>query len=131
MECYITSDEEDSKENDKSEKSEIKVAEVVSITEADLKYSPISSKKGQGYSARNIMVKQRKPLVSTAIIAKKVEDIADSLGKNENSKLSKMRPKPISAPINPAVKGLVNPSILTSNVKEDDVIIEEELESYE
>ena len=78
MECYIKSDEEDSKENDNSEKSEVKVPEIVCITEADLKYSPISSKKGQGYSARNIMVKQRKPLVIAAIIAKKVEDIVES-----------------------------------------------------
>ena len=77
------------------------------------------------------MFKQRKPLVSTAIIAKKVEDIADPSGKNENTKLSKMRPKPISAPINPVMNGLVNPSMLTSNNKEDDAIIEEEFESYE
>ena len=69
LEYYISSDEEKSKENDKSENSEIKVPEVACVTEADLKHSPISSKKGQGYSARNIMVKQRKPLVSSAIIA--------------------------------------------------------------
>ena len=42
-----------------------------------------------------------------------------------------MRTKLISAPINPAMKGLVTPKMLTSNNKEDDDIIEEELESYE
>ena len=42
-----------------------------------------------------------------------------------------MQTKLISAPINPAMKGLVNPSMLTSNNKEDDFIIEEELESHE
>ena len=42
-----------------------------------------------------------------------------------------MRNKLISSPINLTMKGLVKPSMLTANNKEDDFIIEEELESHE